>query len=130
MSIMAARMTESDLLIYSCCHLPNKGLTAIPHVKAVLHGDCKATYLAAGLFQITGPVAVPSASDLEALDAVDPRRTIETLPSRQSLQQQASQLSAALSSEGLGRRPSLESQLRPIDSRTLQSWFPAATQSR
>lgn len=78
--------------------------------------------LDAGLFQIVGPEAMPSSSDLTSVDE-DTRAAIESLPSRR-LTSGASRNSLTATSFA-DRRPSLEAQLRVVDSETATSWLPS-----
>ena len=73
----------------------------------------------AGLFQIVGPLANPSASDLASLDGT-PRADIEALPSRRLARSGIS--SDMLAGEFASRRLSLEAQLQPIESSLAKKW--------
>jgi hypothetical protein len=83
--------------------------------------------MGAGLFQIVGPMAFPSATDLNALEE-DSAASIQSLPSRR-LAGSSNRLSM-LAGDVRERRPSLEAQLRPIDSKTARGWLPTGSKSR
>ena len=83
----------------------------------------------AGLFQIVGPMAFPSAADLGALEeGPATKASIQSLPSRR-LAASSPRLSMQAGDFG-GRKPSLDAQLRPIDSKPVRGWLPHGSKSR
>ena len=76
------------------------------------------TVLTSGLFQIVGPLANPSLSDLASLDTTE--ADIQSLPSKRLASANIS--SNMLAGDFANRRLSLEAQLQPIDPLTARKW--------
>lgn len=72
-----------------------------------------------GLFQIVGPLANPSASDLTSLDH-EAQSEIDKLPSKRLANKSGS--ANMLAGNFANRRLSLEAQLQPIDPAVAKKW--------
>lgn len=88
----------------------------LPAVQFELGGTNCCDISVAGLFQIVGPLATPSNSDLTSLGgSLNPEAELRLPPGRKASH-------SVLAGNPSDRKPSLEAQLQPVKSSTATKW--------